>query len=65
MSIRRIKDVDVLGRLTAVDTDVLPEELRGEFERVLGKAFTTGGWTHRAPWLAMVAKQVVPRTCPD
>ncbi len=41
VSIRRIKDVDVFGRLTAVDDDVLPKELLGEFERVLRKAFTT------------------------
>jgi Second Messenger Oligonucleotide or Dinucleotide Synthetase domain len=41
VSIRRIKDVDVFGRLTAVDDDVLPKELLGEFERVLRKAFPT------------------------
>ena len=41
VSIRRIKDVDVFGRLTGVDDDVLPKELLGEFERVLRAAFKT------------------------
>ena len=41
VSIRRIKDVDVFGRLTEVEDDVLPKTLLGEFERVLRKAFPT------------------------
>ncbi len=41
VGIRRIKDVDVFGRLFAVDDNVLPKELLGEFERVLRKAFAT------------------------
>ncbi|MCW2622106.1 MAG: hypothetical protein JWL64_1708 [Frankiales bacterium] len=39
VSIRRIKDVDVFGRLTAVGEDRLPKELLGRFEQVLRKAF--------------------------
>jgi hypothetical protein len=39
VSIRRIKDVDVFGRLTALDDEVLPSTLLSEFERVLKKAF--------------------------
>jgi hypothetical protein len=39
VSIRRIKDVDVFGRLTEVGSDVLPGTLLSEFERVLRKAF--------------------------
>lgn len=39
VSIRRIKDVDVFGRLSNVDDDVLPSTLLAEFERVLEKAF--------------------------
>jgi hypothetical protein len=39
VSIRRIKDVDVFGRLTKVDNDVLPGTLLSEFERVLKDAF--------------------------
>lgn len=39
VSIRRIKDVDVFGRLTEVGSDVLPSTLLSEFERVLRKAF--------------------------
>ncbi|MGN9920719.1 SMODS domain-containing nucleotidyltransferase [Micromonospora palomenae] len=39
VSIRRIKDVDVFGRLTEVDGGVLPSTLLSEFERVLKKAF--------------------------
>lgn len=41
VSIRRIKDVDVFGRLNDVEDDVLPKTLLGEFERVLRKAFPT------------------------
>ena len=41
VSIRRIKDVDVFGRLYDVGDDVLPKKLLGEFERVLRKAFPT------------------------
>jgi hypothetical protein len=41
VSIRRIKDVDVFGRLNDVEDDVLPKTLLGDFERVLRKAFPT------------------------
>ncbi len=41
VSIRRVKDVDVFGRLTDVEDDVLPKTLLGAFERVLRKAFPT------------------------
>jgi hypothetical protein len=39
VSIRRIKDVDVFGRLWDVEDDVLPSTVLSEFERVLRKAF--------------------------
>lgn len=39
VSIRRIKDVDVFGRLTEVESDVLPGTLLSKFERVLRKVF--------------------------
>lgn len=39
VSIRRMKDVDVLGRLTALPDDVDPDELLENFERVLKAAF--------------------------
>jgi hypothetical protein len=39
VSIRRIKDVDVLGRLFDVGDDVEPKTLLNEFERVLKEAF--------------------------
>lgn len=39
VGIRRIKDVDVFGRLTKIDDDVLPSTVLSEFERVLKKAF--------------------------
>lgn len=39
VSIRRIKDVDVFGQLTALPDDVLPSEVLAEFERVLVAAF--------------------------
>jgi len=41
VSIRRIKDVDVFGRLAEITDDVLPKVLLSEFERVLRKAFPT------------------------
>lgn len=41
VSIRRMKDVDVFGRLTALDDDVLPGTVLAQFERVLRKAFPT------------------------
>src|ERR1019366_3729679 len=39
VSIRRIKDVDVFGRLIDLPDDVLPSTLLSEFERVLKAAF--------------------------
>jgi tRNA nucleotidyltransferase (CCA-adding enzyme) len=39
VSIRRMKDVDVFGRLTDVGEDELPGTLLKEFERVLKAAF--------------------------
>jgi hypothetical protein len=39
VSIRRIKDVDVFGRLTELDDEILPGTLLTEFERVLKKEF--------------------------
>ena len=41
VSIRRMKDVDVFGRLTALEDDVLPGTVLAQFERVLRKAFPT------------------------
>lgn len=41
VSIRRIKDVDVFGRLTTLDDDVLPASVLGRFETVLRNAFPT------------------------
>jgi hypothetical protein len=41
VSIRRMKDVDVFGRLTALDDDVLPGTVLAQFERVLRRAFPT------------------------
>lgn len=41
VSIRRMKDVDVFGRLTALANDVLPGTVLAQFERVLRKAFPT------------------------
>ncbi len=41
VSIRRMKDVDVFGRLTALDDAVLPGSVLAEVERVLRKAFPT------------------------
>ena len=41
VSIRRMKDVDVFGRLTALSNDVLPGAVLAQFERVLRKAFPT------------------------
>jgi hypothetical protein len=41
VSIRRMKDVDVFGRLTALGGDVLPCTVLAQFERVLRKAFPT------------------------
>ena len=41
VSIRRIKDVDVFGRLTKVADDELPKTLLAEFERVLRATFPT------------------------
>lgn len=42
VSIRRIKDVDVFGRLSDLPDDVEPDGLLKEFERVLKDAFGTG-----------------------
>jgi hypothetical protein len=47
VSIRRMKDVDVFGRLTAVDDDELPSTLLKEFERVLKAAFPAVNGTPR------------------
>ena len=41
VSIRRMKDVDVFGRLASLDEDVLPGTVLAQFERVLRKAFPT------------------------
>lgn len=39
VGIRRMKDVDVFGRLAEIDDDVLPGTVLAEFERVLKDAF--------------------------
>lgn len=47
VSIRRMKDVDVFGRLTSLPADVAPKALLTEFERVLTAAFPAIDGTKR------------------
>jgi hypothetical protein len=47
VSIRRVKDVDVFGRLSTVPPDLPPSEILSQFERVLKKAFPAIGDTPR------------------
>lgn len=47
VSIRRMKDVDVFGRLTDLPVDVAPKTLLTEFERVLTKALPAVDGTKR------------------
>lgn len=47
VSIRRMKDVDVFGRLPDLAADVAPKTLLTEFERVLARAFPAVDGTKR------------------
>ncbi len=47
VSIRRVKDVDVFCRLTAVPPDLPPKDILDQFERVLKEAFPPIGDTPR------------------
>lgn len=47
VSIRRVKDVDVFGRLTTIPPDIEPNEILNQFERALKKAFPKIGDTPR------------------
>lgn len=61
VSIRRIKDVDVFGRLTELDDDVLPGTVLSEFERVLRKAFPALGGKARVHRQARSLQVAFPR----